>query len=170
MGLMGVLHRWGTLFFTMKEELGITARQIDEIQQVLISHAKFAIPKLAQRQVLVMEVQEQLTSDSPDWQGIEQKIRELGTLDAEMNTEGVRTLGKAMAALGPEQRSRMKELFRASAFSWMLGTQGPSGESGHEHAGGPGHGGADPGLDGGASLKEDGEDATDAQDRHDHSG
>jgi Spy/CpxP family protein refolding chaperone len=125
MGITGMLHRWGSYFFTRKDQLGLTEDQLDKIESILNSHIKYAIRKNADRKILLMEIQELLVKDKVDLGGVEEKLKAMEALNTDMNMEGVRTLEEALTVLTPEQRKKVKALFKGSTFFRAM-SMGPS--------------------------------------------
>lgn len=124
LGLMGTLHRWAGLFFSMREELGLAAQQLEQIQAIFFSHIKYAVPKQAERKVMIIEIEEALSGDRIDLHAVEQKVKSLETLNTEMTMEGIRTLQQAFEVLTPEQRPMMRSLLRGSLYARILGIEG----------------------------------------------
>ncbi len=120
-GLRGMLHRWGMLFFVHRAQLGITDAQSEKIDALVRDHWKYAIRNNADRQVLLLDIQEALLKPQVDPGQVEKNIRTLHSLEADLDVDGVRTLQKLLAVLTPEQQSKIKALFREMAFSRATG-------------------------------------------------
>jgi Spy/CpxP family protein refolding chaperone len=120
MTLMGMLHQWGNYFFTQKDPLGIDETQLEKIESVLNTHIKYAIRKDADRKIIVMEIEELLIKDKVDLSEVEEKVRALEMIDTDIDMEGIRTLEQALAVLTPEQRVKMKTLFKNSTFTRVM--------------------------------------------------
>ena len=118
--LTATLHRWAGLFFSRREELKLTVQQLEQVQAIFLSHLMYAIPKQAERRVMVIGIVQSLMQDEIDFKAVEQKVRLMETLDGDMTLEGVRTLQKAFAVLNPEQRSMMKTFFRESFYGGIF--------------------------------------------------
>jgi Spy/CpxP family protein refolding chaperone len=116
MPMMGMLHRWGSYFFTQKDQLGLTEDQLDKIESILNSHIKYAIRKNADRKILLIEIQELLVKDKLDLSEVEEKLKAMEALNTDTKMEGIRTLEKALTVLTPEQRKKVKALFKESTF------------------------------------------------------
>ncbi len=121
LGLRGMLHRWGMLFFVHRAQLGITDAQSEKIDALVRDHWKYAIRNNADRQVLLLDIQEALLKPQIDPGQVEKNIRTLHSLEADLDVDGVRTLQKLLAVLTPEQQSKIKALFREMAFSRATG-------------------------------------------------
>lgn len=120
MGLMGMLHQWGSYLFAQKDKLGLTEVQLDKIDSILNSHIKYAIRKNADRKILLIEIQELLVKDTIDLGQAETKVRAIGAVNVDMNIEGIRTLEKALSVMTAEQRKKAKALFRESTYTRAL--------------------------------------------------
>jgi Spy/CpxP family protein refolding chaperone len=116
MSLMKMLHKWGKLFFTQKDELGLTEEQLDEIESILMSHVKSAIRKKADLKILFIESQEALVKEEINLKAVEKKLKAMEALNTEMAMEGIRTLKKALAVLKPEQQKKIRRLFKNTCF------------------------------------------------------
>ncbi len=123
MGLMGMLHQWGSHFFTQKDQLGLTETQLDKIESVFNSHIKYAIRKNADRKILLIEIQELLIKDKVNLSEVEGKLKAMEALNTDMKMEGIRTLEQALAVLTPEQQKTIKTLFKKLTFvrAMMMG-------------------------------------------------
>lgn len=119
--LTATLHRWADLFFSRREELKLTVSQVDQLQAIFLSHLMYAIPKQAERRVMVIGIVQSLMQDEIDFKAVEQKVRLMETLDGDVTLEGVRTLQKAFGVLNLEQRSRMKSMVRGSYYGGIFG-------------------------------------------------
>jgi Spy/CpxP family protein refolding chaperone len=123
MGLMGMLHQWGSLLFAQKDGLGLPQTQIDQIESILNSHIKYAIRKNADRKILLIEIQELLIKDKVNLSEVEGKLKAMEALNTDIKMEGIRTLEQALAVLTPEQQKNIKILFKKSTFvrAMMMG-------------------------------------------------
>ncbi len=120
-GLMGTLHQWGSCFFSQKQELGLSDEQVDDIESIFSSHAKYATRKNADRKILLMEIEELLVKENFDSGGVKRKVKALEELDTDIAMEGIETLEKALAVLTPEQQKKIKALFKQSCFARTMG-------------------------------------------------
>lgn len=116
MSLMKMLHKWGELFFTQKDELGLTEEQLDEIESILMSHVKSAIRKKADLKILLIESREILLKEEINLKAVEKKLKAMEALKTEMAMDGIRTLEKALAVLTPEQQKKIRRLFKNTCF------------------------------------------------------
>ena len=150
--LMKMLHKWGELFFTQKDELGLTEQQLDEIESILMSHVKSAIRKKADLKILLIESKEALLKEEIDLKAAEKKLKAMEALKTEMAMDGIRTLKKALAVLTPEQQKKIRRLFkntclmRGKTMGMMPGgmMQGMMGHGGMTGSGMMGQGGGAP--------------------------
>jgi Spy/CpxP family protein refolding chaperone len=122
--LMQTLHQWGMRLFVQKDQLGLADDQVDQIQSILNSHRKYAIPKNAERKVLFIEIQELLTEDKVNLSKVEGKVKDMERLNADMAMEGIRAMEAAMAVLNPEQQKEAKSFFKQSVCMQQMGMQG----------------------------------------------
>jgi Spy/CpxP family protein refolding chaperone len=120
-GLRSMLHRWGMLFFVHRADLGITDAQSEKIDAIVRDHWKSAIRNNADRQILLLDIQEALLKSQTDLGQVEKNTRALHSLEADLDVEGVRTLQKLLAVLTPEQQTKMKAFFREMAFARATG-------------------------------------------------
>ncbi len=65
---------------------------------------------------MLIEIQELLVKDKIDLSEVEEKLKAMGALNTDMNMEGIRTLEKALTVLTPEQRKKIKALFKGSTY------------------------------------------------------
>lgn len=136
MSLRGMLHQWGRYFFTQKD-LGITEAQLDKIDSIFNSHTKYAIRKDADRKVLFIEIQELLVKEKVDLGDVERKLKAMESTETDMEMEGIRTLEEALNVLTPEQRKKLKALFKESTYTRFLRRgMGPGGMMGMMGQGG----------------------------------
>jgi len=122
--LMKILHHWASCFVTQKDQLGLTDSQVDQIQSILNSHMKYAIPKNADRRVLLIEIQELLVKDKVNLKEVEAKVKAMERLNAELDMQGVRTLEEALSCLTSEQQIKAKALFKKSVCMRAMGMGG----------------------------------------------
>ena len=118
MSLMKMLHKWETLFFAQKDELGLTEEQLDEIESIFISHEKSAIRKKADLKVLLIESKEALLKEEIDLKTVEKKLKAMEALKTEMAMETIRTLKKELAVLTAEQQKKIRQLFKDICLMW----------------------------------------------------
>ena len=116
MGLAETLHQWGCFFSTHRETLGLSEEQIEKIEAIMISHAKYGIRKNADRKVLLIEIKEALLQDKINLEEVEKKLKAMEALHVDMEMEGIKTLDQALAVLTPEQRKMIKNFFKEAAF------------------------------------------------------
>jgi Spy/CpxP family protein refolding chaperone len=69
---------------------------------------------------MFMEIEELLVKDKVDLYEVEEKVKALEMIDTDIDMEGIRTLEQALAELTPEQRVKMKALFKDSTFTRMM--------------------------------------------------
>lgn len=119
MSLRGLLHQWGRYFFNQKD-LGITEAQLDKIDSIFNSHTKYAIRKEADRKILFIEIQELLVKEKVDLGDVERKLKAMESIETDMEMEGIRTLEEALNVLTPEQRKKLKVLFKESTYTRFL--------------------------------------------------
>lgn len=118
-GLMKMLHQWAKHLFSESDQLGITEKQMDEIESLLMSHIKYAMRKKADVKIALFEIQELLVKENINLKAVENKIKAMEGLNTDMAIEGVETLEKALAVLTPEQQKQIRSLFKKSIFMRM---------------------------------------------------
>ncbi len=90
--LQSMLHRWGRLFYIHRGTLGLTDAQMAKIDALVRDHWKLAIRNNADRQILLLDLQDLLTRPQVDMAQAQKKIRDLHSLEADLDVEGARTL------------------------------------------------------------------------------
>jgi Spy/CpxP family protein refolding chaperone len=117
--LEGMLYMWAREVFG-QPELNLTPGQLEAIGAIFSGHAKYAIRKLADRKILLMDLEEMLVQDKTDMGDVEKKLKALGAVETEMRLEGVRTMEAALKVLSPEQQKQAKSLMRKRIYGRFL--------------------------------------------------
>ena len=120
MDLMDMLHQWGALILTEKDRLGISPDQLEKIESIMMEHVRYAIPRNANREVLLLESADLLGREKVDLAELEKRVKALESLESDLNMEGIRTLERMLDVLTPEQQKKAKSLFRWSFFNRMM--------------------------------------------------
>jgi Spy/CpxP family protein refolding chaperone len=129
--LMAILHCWGSHFFRLQDELGLSENQVDDIQSVVASHVKYGIQKKAERRILLIDIQELLVKEKIDYEQVKKKLKVLEAVETDLALDGIRTLEKSLAVLTPEQQKKVRAQFKQCMFmgimekGMMQGMMGP---------------------------------------------
>jgi Spy/CpxP family protein refolding chaperone len=121
-GLMAMLHVWQTYFFLQKGPLKLTEDQIDRIGSILTDQRKYVVRKMADRRILLIDIEQHLLKEPTDLKEVEEKVKALEDLKVEITMAEVQTFGKALAVLTPEQRQKILAFFKESRFTGPYGT------------------------------------------------
>jgi len=81
---------------------------------------RYAIPRNANREVLLLESADLLGREKVDLAELEKRVKALESLESDLNMEGIRTLERMLDVLTPEQQKKAKSLFRWSFFNRMM--------------------------------------------------
>lgn len=93
-----------------KDQLGLTADQVTQLESLRAEFQKEAIRRSADIQVADTELAELLGAEPVDLAKIEAKLRQLGGLQADFRLSRIRTLEKGKALLTPDQRKKLTSL------------------------------------------------------------
>jgi Spy/CpxP family protein refolding chaperone len=118
MSIMRMIHRWENYLIAQKESLGLKENQLDQIESLLQAHRKYLIRTGADLKVLRMELRELLVKEKIDLASVEAKVKSLEALAASRVMEAVRTFGKVLAVLTPEQQKKANAFFKESLLRW----------------------------------------------------
>jgi hypothetical protein len=115
--LLGQINMWERVLLFQKDRFGLNLDQMDRIRSLLNEQRKYIIQKNAQREILLIDIQELLLKDPADLKKTQEKVRELETLSGDMTLEQIRVFNKALDVLATEQRKQALDLFRQSIFT-----------------------------------------------------
>ncbi len=161
-GMMGGAMRSGTggdrgpghegplisLMLNMKDQLGLSLKQVQALRDLRAAFEKEAIQRGAEIRVAEVELREALEQDKVDLGRVEALVRKTAGLRAELRLARIRTLEKGKGALTPEQLAKFREAGHQMARGGMGGPGGMGGGMigpGMMGPGGPGGMGGRPG-------------------------
>jgi len=107
-----------------RQELGLTAQQVEGLQKLGMDFRRAAIQRAADRQIATLDLMSLRQSDPVDMGKVEAKVREIERLRADGHIAAIRTGEQAKAQLTPEQRDKLKAL---QAAWWQRRGPGPGG-------------------------------------------
>jgi Spy/CpxP family protein refolding chaperone len=119
--LAGRIYLWERYITEHRHDLGLTLNQQDEIGSWLRDQRKKWVQKRADRIVLFMDVEDLLLKEPLDVKKVEEKVKAIQALSAEMFMDQIRTLEKVLSILTPEQRKTVEDFMRESTFSPGVG-------------------------------------------------
>ncbi|MGH7419186.1 MAG: Spy/CpxP family protein refolding chaperone, partial [Candidatus Rokuibacteriota bacterium] len=93
-----------------RDQLGLTADQVAQLESLRAEFQKEAIRRGADIQVAEMELGELLAGDSSDLGKVEAKLRQIEALRTDLRLGRIKTLEKGKALLTPEQRKKLGSL------------------------------------------------------------
>jgi Spy/CpxP family protein refolding chaperone len=120
-GLEVMLHIWQSYFFLQRHPLRLTGDQSDKIESILNDQERSLTLKNADRKILLIDIRQLLVREPIDLKKVEEKVKALEALNAEIIMAEIETLEKALAVLTPEQRQKMLSLFKESRFTGPFG-------------------------------------------------
>ncbi len=123
-GRLGILLR-------LADELDLSEGQQAELKALSASQKKNAIKMKADREIAQVELQEAMQQEEPDLDVIEDQVRHIASLGAEMQFSQIKAQIAAKSVLTEEQQAKLKELIkdRMSAMRKARG-RGKSDQSG----------------------------------------
>jgi Spy/CpxP family protein refolding chaperone len=119
--LGGKIHLWERYIIEHRRDLGLTLNQQDEIGSVLRDQRKKWVQKRANQIVFFMEVDDLLLKEPMDLKKLDEKVKAIQALSAEMFMDEIRTLEKVLSLLTPEQRKTVEDYMIESTL--LLGTR-----------------------------------------------
>jgi Spy/CpxP family protein refolding chaperone len=115
--LGGKIYLWERYIIEHRQDLGLTLNQQDEIGSRLRDQRKEWVQKRARKIVFFMDVEDLLLKEPVDVKKVEEKVKAIEALSAEMFMDQIRTLEKVLSILTPEQRKTVEDFIRESTFS-----------------------------------------------------
>jgi Spy/CpxP family protein refolding chaperone len=119
--LAGKIYLWEGYITEHRHDLSLTLNQQDEIGSRLRDQRKKWVQKRADKIVLFMDVEDLLLKEPLDVKKVEEKVKAIEALSAEMFMDQIRTLQKVLSILTPEQRKTVEDFMRESTFSSGVG-------------------------------------------------
>jgi Spy/CpxP family protein refolding chaperone len=114
--MAGKVYLWQRYVIEHRHDLGLTLNQQDEIGSRLNEQRKKWVRKRADQMVLFMEVDDLLLKEPMDLKKVEEKVKAIQALSAEMFMDEIRTLEKVLSLLTPEQRKTVEDFMRESTL------------------------------------------------------
>ena len=99
-----------TLMLRHRDELGLSADQIQSLEQLRADFQREAIRREADLRVAEMELATLLEAEAPDLGQVEAKLREIERLRADLRLARIRVIEQGKARLTPEQRAKLRTL------------------------------------------------------------
>jgi len=108
-----------------KDQLGLSSRQIQKLEQIRDSFQRQAIRNDANLRIVELDIAALLEKEHVELAKVEVKVREAEKLRGDIRIARLRAIEQAKAQLNPEQKKKLEELLAEP--SWRLPT--PSGEN-----------------------------------------
>lgn len=124
MDQMGILIR-------LADKLDLSEEQKAELKDLATSHRKDVIRMKADREIAEVELQESIRQEEPDLDAIEDQIRGIANLEAQMKFSQIKARVDARSVLTEEQQEKLKELLK----NRPAGRQDRSGKPGTDRPG-----------------------------------
>ena len=137
-----------SLMLQMRDQLGLTLKQVQALRDLRVAFEKEAIQRGAEIRVAEVDLREALAEDRVDLARAEALVRKIAGLRAELRLSRIRTLEKGKGLLTPEQLAKFREAGHQMARDGMGGPGGMGGGHmgpGMMTPGGPGGMGGRPG-------------------------
>ncbi len=99
-----------TLMLRYQDELGLTAEQVRNLEQLRADFDRESIRKDADLRIAQRDLEALLDAERVDVRQAEGKIREIERLRADLRIARIRTIEKGKAELSPEQLDRFRTL------------------------------------------------------------
>lgn len=100
---------WISMALQQAQELALSGEQIDELKSLRIAFEKQAIRQSAEIRVAELELSELLDAQPVNLPTVEEKVRQVASLRAELRMERIRTLEQGKAVLTAEQRGQLQQ-------------------------------------------------------------
>lgn len=107
-GMAAVLHK-GSLA-DLKEELGLTAAQVEQLKGLMLDHKRDIIRNTAARKLAQLDLYELLDRKEVDLLKAQDIINKIANLSGELKFSGLEKMVKAKALLTDEQRNKLEAL------------------------------------------------------------
>jgi Spy/CpxP family protein refolding chaperone len=105
-----------SLMLDRRDELGLSAAQVQELERIRAGFQREAIKLDADQRVAQMDLSVLLRADPVDLRSAESKIREIERLRADLRIGRIRAIEQGKAQLTPEQRAKLQTLL---AQPWL---------------------------------------------------
>ncbi len=115
--LMGKIYLWERYIMGHRDYLNLTDQQVDRIGSELNEQKAYQISNKAKCRVLIMEIEDMLVKGSPDLTKVEEKVKSVKSISADIAMKEIRTLEKVLSILTPQQQKTVKEFMRDSTFT-----------------------------------------------------
>ena len=137
-GMYGMAHKGMKGMFMMpwkmmvlRKELGLSDDQVNRIRDMYTNMRKQKVQLRSQIQLNKIDLQNMLMREDVNMQEVEQKIRDIANLKAEMHIAWIRAMQDMRNTLTPEQRDRVKSMIMSF---WKEGGAAGMGETAGEEA------------------------------------
>ena len=117
----------------LADKLDLSEEQKAELKDLATSHRKDMIKMKADREIAEVELQESVRQEEPDLDVIEDQIRSIANLEAQMKFSQIKARIDAKSVLTEEQQEKLKELLKNRPAGKMGGRRGRPGKPGPEH-------------------------------------
>ena len=99
-----------TLMLRYKDELGLSADQVQSLERLRVNFQREAIRRDADLRIAEMELTTLLEKDPVDLGQVEAKLREIERLRGDLRLARIRAIEQGKAQLSPEQRGKLRTL------------------------------------------------------------
>jgi Spy/CpxP family protein refolding chaperone len=127
------------ILLRLADKLELSEEQREEIKGIFSGHQKDAIKMKADLELAGVELRELMMQEEPDLDAIEDQIRNIANLGAQMKFSQIKALVDAKSVLTEEQQETLKKTLKDGASRMMGRRRGRSGMRGSQHRPGPGH-------------------------------
>jgi Spy/CpxP family protein refolding chaperone len=107
------------LFVEHTEALGLTDRQMSELESIWQTQKKNAIRKRAEIQIAEMELGEILSAETTDFNKARAKLSQIGSLKQDLRLDCLSSIEKAQKVLTADQLSKFKTLKKKACMEMM---------------------------------------------------
>jgi Spy/CpxP family protein refolding chaperone len=105
----GSMDRMGMLMH-LADEIGVSEAQKEEISDLLTTHHKDMITKRAEKEIAEVDLRKLLQDENPDLDMVEDQIRKIANLEAQMRFSQIKTHVDVKNVLTEEQLEKLKEI------------------------------------------------------------
>ncbi len=134
-GMMGASpaeRPWITIMLHHKDELGLSAEQIGKLYSLRADFAKEVEKRRAGMQAAEEQLAELLNKEPVNLSAVEAKVKEIGSMQATLRFDRIKTIEQGKAVLTAEQRKKLSTLQPAPAMGPGMMGPGQHGQRGAE--------------------------------------
>ncbi len=106
-GMMGRRHR---MMQMCMQNLGLSAKQKEEIEGIRMATMKDVIRKRADMQIARLELRDLLSRDHVDMKAVETKVKHIEGMRADIHIALIKAKEEVKSKLTPEQRQKMRDM------------------------------------------------------------